>query len=117
MLVHAAASGVGTALLQLAKLHGIKTIALSSNNAKLDFCTSLGATSTVNYKENPNWEQAVLALTNGKGVEIILDPIGAESIAKNSVCCATDARWVLYGFLGGSAAEHFDMGPILRKRI
>jgi len=50
VLVHAAASGVGTALLQLAKLHGIKTIALSSNNAKLDFCTSLGATSTINYK-------------------------------------------------------------------
>lgn len=60
MLVHAAASGVGTALIQLAALNGIKTIAVSSSDEKLEACTKFGASATVNYKRNPDWEKEVL---------------------------------------------------------
>ena len=77
VLVHAAASGVGTALIQLAALKGIKTIAVSSSTEKLDVCLKFGATAVVNYKANPDWEQEVLALTGGKGVDVVTDPIGA----------------------------------------
>ena len=77
MLVHAAASGVGTALIQLAKLHGIKTIALSSSDEKLAVCSHYGATATINYKLNQDWDQEVMKITNGKGVEVVTDPIGA----------------------------------------
>jgi NADPH:quinone reductase-like Zn-dependent oxidoreductase len=77
VLVHAAASGVGTALIQLAALRGIKTIAVSSSDDKLEVCSKFGASATVNYKSNPDWEKEVLAITGGKGVEIVTDPIGA----------------------------------------
>ena len=88
VLVHAAASGVGTALIQLAQLRGIKTIAVSSSAEKLEVCSKFKATATVNYKTNPNWEQEVLALTEGKGVNVVLDPVGAQNAAKNAICCA-----------------------------
>jgi tumor protein p53-inducible protein 3 len=48
---------------------------------------------------------------------MIADPVGAQNASKNSVCCALDARWVLYGFLGGSMCQNLDIGFILRKRV
>jgi len=48
---------------------------------------------------------------------VVTDPVGAQNATKNGVACAQDARWILYGFLGGSTVAQFDMGPILRKRI
>lgn len=77
VLIHAAASGVGTSLIQLCKLVGAKSIAVSSSKDKLDFCSSLGADFTINYKEEPDFSAKVLELTGGKGVNVILDPVGA----------------------------------------
>ena len=78
ILVHAAASGVGTSLIQLCKSKGIKTIAVASNNEKLTFCKEkLGADFTINYKETPDYHDKVLEFTGGKGVNVIADPVGA----------------------------------------
>ena len=55
VLVHAAASGVGTSLLQLCKMYGCPTVAVSSSQEKLDACIALGASAGVNYKEDKDW--------------------------------------------------------------
>ena len=70
-LIHAAASGVGTAMLQLCKTEGVETIAVASKNNKLDFCKSLGASHLINYKETPEFSKAVKSFTNGGGVNVI----------------------------------------------
>ena len=118
VLVHAAASGVGTSIIQLAKSAGIKTIAVASNNEKLTYCKEkLGADFTINYKETPEYQDKVLEFTEGKGVNVIADPVGAQNVSINAKCAAMDCRWILYGFLGGSKVPEFDMSLLLRKRI
>lgn len=79
-LIYAAAAGVGTSLLMLCKLFGIKSIAVSSSKDKLDVCTSLGADFTINYREVDTPDKfiaEIMNITGGKGVDYILDPIGA----------------------------------------
>lgn len=117
ILVHAAASGVGTALLTLAKKAGLTTIAVASQDDKLEVCKSLGAAKVINYKNTPEFQEEVLLFTDGKGVDIVADPVGASNAARNVASLAKDGRWVLYGFLGGAAIENFDLRPLLMKRI
>lgn len=77
VLVHAAASGVGTAMLQLAKHFGAKTIAVASTDEKLAFCKDqMGADFTINYKTESVADK-VLEFTDNKGVDVIADPVGA----------------------------------------
>ena len=79
-MVYAAASGVGTSLIQLCKLMGIKSIAVASTQDKLDTCSSLGADFTINYKELNTAEtfaQKVMEFTGNNGVDYILDPVCA----------------------------------------
>ena len=83
VLVHAAASGVGTAMIQLAKNAGVKTIAVASSDDKLDVCKVLGADFTINYKTTENYHEKVLEFTGGKGVEVIADPVGAQNVVVN----------------------------------
>ena len=65
-------------MIQLAKQAGIKTIAVASNNEKLAFCKDkLGADFTINYKETPDYQDKVMEYTNGKGADVIADPVGA----------------------------------------
>ena len=71
-LIHAAASGVGTTMLQLCRAYGVNTIAVASNQEKLDYCRDvLGASHTINYKETPEFGQLVKEMTGGKGVNVI----------------------------------------------
>ena len=77
----------------------------------------MGADYTINYKSTPDFDAVVMKITNGKGCQIIADPVGAQNALKNIACCSVDARWVLFGFLGGSKLQNFDLGPLLAKRI
>lgn len=76
-LIYAAASGVGSSLIQLCKIFGIKTIAVSSNEEKLQYCKELGADHTINYKEGDVSEKVLDLIPNG--VDYILDPVFAEN--------------------------------------
>lgn len=76
----------------------------------------MGADYTINYK-NEDVAEKVLEYTAGKGANVIADPVGAQNVAVNQKSAALDCRWVLYGFMGGSMCQSFDMGPLLRKRI
>src|SRR5207247_2049779 len=97
VLVHAAAGGVGTLAVQLAKLMGAGTvIATASTTHKLDLARRLGADVTVNYTEE-NWVEQVKNATQGRGADIILEMVGGE-IAKQSLqCLAPYGRMVVFG--------------------
>ncbi|KAF8823042.1 putative quinone oxidoreductase [Cardiosporidium cionae] len=93
VLIHAAGSGVGNAAIQLSKLIGAKSIFVTARSAeKLTLCSELGATNLINYKENPNFSNIVLEMTDGRGVDVILDCVGATHYHQNIRSAAMDAR-------------------------
>lgn len=97
VLVHAAAGGVGIYSVQLAKLMGAgKVIATASTDAKLELAKSLGADVGINYS-NPEWYKEVKELTDGKGVDVILEMVGGEVTNQNLKCLATFGRMVVFG--------------------
>ncbi|MFC0558027.1 quinone oxidoreductase family protein [Halalkalibacter alkalisediminis] len=101
VLVHAAAGGVGTIAVQLAKLFGAnKVIATASTSEKLELAKKLGADVLVNYSEE-NWHEKVLEATNGKGVDIALEMAGGRVFIDTLKCLATFGRLVVYGVASG----------------
>lgn len=116
VLIHAAGSGVGTAAIQLAVAAGARVIAVAGTSEKLELATSLGAFATANYKEGP-FAPIVKGATDDKGVDLILDCVGASNWAQNAESAAMDARWVLFGLMGGAQPDAPVLANILRKRI
>ena len=93
------------------------TIAVASSAEKLDFCKELGAIGGVNYRENPQWGKQVLEFTNGRGVDLIFDPVlGGPNFNENLDVLAMDSRWVLYGTMGGISIEKAPLVKLLGKR-
>lgn len=120
VLVNAGASGVGTAAIQLIKhVFKAKSIVSCSSREKVDFCKKLGADLGFSYKESKqqNLENLINEATGGRGVDVLMDCVGAASFDDNLKLMGRDARWVLYGFLGGAALEKVSLAPILEKRI
>ncbi|GBG25143.1 Alcohol dehydrogenase 1 [Hondaea fermentalgiana] len=115
LLVHAGASGVGTAAIQLAKhvFGASKIFVTAGSQEKIDFCKSLGADDGFNYKTE-DWAQRVLDATDGAGVSILLDPIGYPYVESNAKAMARDGRWVFYGLMGGPPSDG-TMAPILQQ--
>src|SRR5215470_2562105 len=105
VLINAASSGVGVPAIQLAKLFGAKPIiGVSGDSAKLERLKPIGIDHGVNYREE-NFADAVLKLTDGKGVDIIIDHVGASQFQDNMRCMALRGRLVSVGRLGGNNSE------------
>lgn len=115
VLIHAGGSGVGTAAVQLVKQSGAKCIVTAGSQEKIDFAKSLGAVEGINYKEKTVGDR-VLELTNGKGVNLILDCVGASMYEDNLKAIAVDGRWIVYGLMGGINVN-MNLGALLRKRV
>jgi putative PIG3 family NAD(P)H quinone oxidoreductase len=115
VLIHAGASGVGTAAIQLARAAGARVLITAGSDEKLMRCRELGAEIVINYKSE-SFRERVAAATGGQGANLILDFVGAPYWADNLASLAIDGRLALIGFLGGSRAE-IDIGPILGKRL
>jgi NADPH:quinone reductase len=114
VLVHAAAGGVGAISVQLAKIFGAgKIIATASSDEKLAHAKKLGADHLVNYTEE-DWEQQVLELTDGKGVDVALEMVGGEIFDKTVKCLAPFGRLVIFGAASGEPA-HFYPGQLMRR--
>ncbi|MEZ4460415.1 MAG: NAD(P)H-quinone oxidoreductase [bacterium] len=112
LLVHAGGSGVGTAAIQLAVEHGCTVIATASE-AKLEPISELGA-----YAVDRNAEDFVACVhevTQGRGADVILDPVGGSYLARNQACLAEEGRLVLIGLMGGGSAE-LNLATMLVKR-
>ncbi len=115
VLIHAGASGVGTAAIQLARAVGATVFVTAGSNEKLLACRKLGAELAVNYKEEDFLEK-VLAATQDQGVDLILDPVGGSYLDRNVRVLKPFGRLVNIGQLGGSHGE-MNMGLVLRKRL
>lgn len=115
VLIHAGGSGVGTAAIQLAKTKGCKVLTTSSES-KLDICKKLGASLTINY-QTQNFATEANMFTNGKGVDIILDFLGASYFKQNLDCLTVDGTLMMISVMGGIKLEKLNLYPILQKRI
>ncbi|MDQ3799813.1 MAG: quinone oxidoreductase, partial [Acidobacteriota bacterium] len=100
ILVHAAAGGVGTLLVQLAKHKGLKVIGTASNEQKLELVTKLGADAAINYTED-DWTDEVLRATGGEGADWIIEMVGGEVVGQNLKVLATNGTMWIYGSASG----------------
>ena len=100
LLVLGAAGGVGTAAIQIAKAAGARVIAAASSDEKCALCTSLGADATINYSRE-NLREAIKAITQGKGPDVIYDPVGGEFSEPAFRSIAWRGRYLVVGFAAG----------------
>lgn len=96
ILIHAAAGGVGSLLVQLAKYKGAKVIGTASSAEKLEKAIELGADVGINYTES-DWAEQVLRATNGKGADLIIEMVGGDIGRQNLNCLATYGTMIVYG--------------------
>lgn len=100
ILIHAAAGGVGTLLVQLAKHKGLKVIGTASSEQKLQLVAELGADFAINYSE-PDWTEEVLKATDGRGVDWLIEMVGGDIVAKNLKVLAKHGTMWIYGSASG----------------
>jgi putative PIG3 family NAD(P)H quinone oxidoreductase len=117
VLIHAAGSGVGVAAIQIAKAMGAGFVAGTAGaDDKLERAKSLGLDLGLNYRTTPDFAAAVLQATGGRGVDVILDVIGADYWERNLRALAPKGRMVLVGLMGGAATQA-NLGMLLAKRL
>jgi NADPH2:quinone reductase len=104
VLVHAGAGGIGSAAIQLARAAGARVFSTAGGPEKVEVCEKLGAEVAVDYKEE-NFVDAVKEVTDGRGAEVIFDPVGGEVFDLSRRCVAFEGRIVIVGFTSGSIAD------------
>jgi putative PIG3 family NAD(P)H quinone oxidoreductase len=115
ILVHGGSSGIGTTAIQLARAFGARVLATAGSDEKCAACESLGADVAVNYRTT-DWVQAFRDATNNRGVEVILDIVGGEYVARNLSLLAVEGRLVQIAFLKSSKVE-LDLMEVMRRRL
>jgi len=115
VLIHAGASGVGTAAIQLANLMGAD-ILVTASEPKHNACLKLGADHAIDYKKGP-FKDKILDMTDGAGVDLIIDFIAGPYFNQNISCLKQDGRLVILATLGGGKTEECDLRKILVKRL
>lgn len=114
-LIHAGASGVGTAAIQLVREADALAIATVGSDVKAARCKELGAVAAFNYHHGP-FEADVRAVTGERGVQVILDMVGAPYWEQNIACLGTGGRLILVAAQGGTRVA-VDLGAVQRKRL
>ncbi len=99
LLVHGAAGGVGLATVDVGKLMGARVIATARNPERLEVCKKLGADHVIDYSNG--FREQVLALTGGRGADVIFDPVGGDVFDESMRCVAPFGRILIVGFTGG----------------
>ncbi|UZE48427.1 NAD(P)H-quinone oxidoreductase [Rhodopseudomonas sp. P2A-2r] len=115
VLIHGGSSGIGTMAIQLAKAFGSKVIVTVGSQDKADACLKLGADHAINYKTE-DFVARVKEITDGNGVELILDMVGGDYVDKNYDAAAMDGRIVQIAVLNGMKAT-VNISKIMRKRL
>ena len=114
-LVQGGTSGIGVTAIHLAKAAGATVIATAGSDAKCDACRSLGADHAINYRSQ-DFAAEVLRLTDKRGVDVVLDMVAGEYVARELGCLAEDGRLVIIAVQGGVDAR-IDAGVVMRKRL
>ena len=115
LLIQGGSSGIGVTAIQIAKAMGATVIVTAGSDEKCAACLALGADHAINYKV-ADFAEVVKKLTNGKGVNVILDMVAGAYISREIECMAEDGRLVIIAVQGGVKAE-FNAGLVLRKRL
>ncbi|SDT41553.1 NAD(P)H-quinone oxidoreductase [Bradyrhizobium canariense] len=116
LLVHGGSSGIGTMAIQLAKAFGATVIVTVGSKEKADACLKLGADHAINYKTQ-DFVAEVKTITDGKGVNVILDMVGGDYIDRNYDAAATDGRVVQIAFLSGQPKATVNFAKLMVKRL
>jgi NADPH:quinone reductase len=116
LLVHGGSSGIGSTAIQLAKCFGARVIATAGSNEKCAFCKMLGADFAINYKTQ-DFADEVRKIAGKYGIDVVLDMIGGTYLQRNLSVMAPEGRLVQIGFLQSATVEHFDMRPIILRRL
>jgi len=115
LLIHGGSSGIGTTAIQLAHIFGSRVFITAGSAEKCAACLELGAEAAINYKTQ-DFVAEVKALTEKRGVDVILDMVGGDYIPRNIEAAARDGRIVSIAFLNGSTAE-VNFMPVMLKRL
>jgi NADPH:quinone reductase len=115
LLVQGGTSGIGVTAIQMAKALGAQVIATAGSDDKCAACLSLGADYAINYKSQ-DFVEEVKRITQGRGVDVILDMVAGDYVAREVQALAEDGRLVIIAVQGGLNAQ-FDAGLVLRRRL
>ena len=115
VLIQGGTSGIGVAAIQLAKAFGAKVLATAGSDEKCAACVTLGADAAINYRTH-DFQAEVARLTDGLGVDVILDMVAGSYVAKEVQSLREDGRLVIIAVQGGVRSE-FDAGLVLRRRL
>ncbi len=116
LLVHGGSSGIGLTAIQLAHEFAGVVYATAGSQEKCVACLKFGADAAINYREE-NFESRIHDLTAGRGVDMVLDMVGASYFASNVSCLATKGRLIQIATLQGAIVEHFDLKQLMAKRL
>lgn len=115
LLIQGGTSGIGVTAIQMAKALGARVIATAGSDEKCSACLALGADHAINYKTQ-DFVRAVADLTDGQGVNVVLDMVAGAYVARELDCLAEDGRLVIIAVQGGVKAE-INAGMVLRRRL
>jgi len=115
LLIQGGSSGIGVTALQMAKAAGATVIVTAGSDEKCAACVKLGADDAINYR-NADFVEEVKRITEGRGVDVVLDMVAGEYVARELKCLAEDGRLVFIAVQGGVEAQ-IDAGTVLRKRL
>ena len=115
LLVQGGSSGIGVTAIQMAKAMGATVIVTAGSDDKCAACLALGADHAINYKTHDFVAEA-MRLTDGKGVNVVLDMVAGDYVAREVECMAEDGRLVIIALQGGTKSG-FDAGKVLRRRL
>ncbi|MEQ1890307.1 MAG: NAD(P)H-quinone oxidoreductase [Alphaproteobacteria bacterium] len=115
LLIHGGSSGIGTTAIQIGKAFGARVFATAGSDDKCNVCVRLGAERAINYRTE-DFVEAVKQLTDGQGVNVILDMVGGDYVPRNIDCLAQGGRHVSIAFLNGSKVS-INLLPVLQKRL
>ena len=116
VLIHGGSSGIGVTAIQLAKEIGATVYATAGSDEKVAACVRFGAAAGINYRTT-DFADEIRTLTDKRGVDAVLDMVGAPYATRNIRSLAMDGRLVIIAFLHGSKVENFDLLPIMLKRL
>jgi len=116
LLVHGGTSGIGVTAIRLAREFGARAYATAGSDEKCAACVDLGAEAAINYR-TADFAERIAALTDGHGVDVVLDIVGAPYFERNLKCLAMDGRLVEVSVQGGAKVAELDLFLVMRKRL
>ncbi len=116
VLIHGGSSGIGTTAIQLARAFGARVFVTAGSAEKCAACTALGAEAAIDYRRE-DFVARVLALTEGRGVDVVLDMVAGSYLSRNTQVLARDGRLVVIAVQGGMRDPEFNIALVMLKRL